>query len=253
MKKSIISILILVVIGVLGYLILLNKKDGGKDLSITDFPSCAAAGNPIMESYPEQCRAPDGRTFTRDIGNELQKMNLIRITLPRPGDVVKSPLEITGEARGNWYFEASFPIELSDANGNILASHYATAQGEWMTENFVPFKSIIEFRSPTTATGTLSLRKDNPSGLPEHDDALMLPVKFSPSPNPPVVGKGDCRPTGCSGQVCSDEDVITTCEFRPEYACYKESFAKCERQPGGQCGWTPNERLNQCLKAPPAI
>ncbi|MCX6740308.1 MAG: hypothetical protein NTZ49_03710 [Candidatus Parcubacteria bacterium] len=30
---------------------------------ITDFKSCAAAGNPVMESYPRQCRA-NGQTFT---------------------------------------------------------------------------------------------------------------------------------------------------------------------------------------------
>jgi hypothetical protein len=30
---------------------------------VTDFASCAAAGNPIMESYPEQC-AHDGKTYT---------------------------------------------------------------------------------------------------------------------------------------------------------------------------------------------
>ena len=28
-----------------------------------------------------------------------------------------------------------------------------------------------------------------------------------------------CMRTGCSGQVCSDEEVITTCEFKPEYEC----------------------------------
>lgn len=35
--------------------------------SITTFEACAAAGLPIMESYPERCTTPDGRTFTRDI------------------------------------------------------------------------------------------------------------------------------------------------------------------------------------------
>lgn len=34
---------------------------------ITDFASCAAAGFPIMESYPERCATPDGRSFTREI------------------------------------------------------------------------------------------------------------------------------------------------------------------------------------------
>lgn len=32
-------------------------------LSIASFADCKAAGFPVMESYPEQCRTPDGRTF----------------------------------------------------------------------------------------------------------------------------------------------------------------------------------------------
>jgi hypothetical protein len=28
-----------------------------------------------------------------------------------------------------------------------------------------------------------------------------------------------CRRTGCSGQVCADQEVVTTCEWKPEYAC----------------------------------
>lgn len=33
---------------------------------ISSFAECAAAGNPVMESYPRQCRA-DGRTFVEDV------------------------------------------------------------------------------------------------------------------------------------------------------------------------------------------
>lgn len=55
-----------------------------------------------------------------------------------------------------------------------------------------------------------------------------------------------CFVGGCSGQVCSDNPgVITTCEFRPEYACYKT--ATCEVQDDGQCGWTPTPELQACL------
>ena len=54
-----------------------------------------------------------------------------------------------------------------------------------------------------------------------------------------------CRIGGCSGQICSDEDVITTCEYKEEYACYKT--AKCERQANGQCGWTQTPTLQACL------
>lgn len=34
---------------------------------IRNFEDCAAAGYPVMESYPEQCRTPDGRLFVRVI------------------------------------------------------------------------------------------------------------------------------------------------------------------------------------------
>tara|TARA_Y100000310_G_scaffold70474_1_gene66161 strand:- start:20551 stop:20733 length:183 start_codon:yes stop_codon:yes gene_type:complete len=33
---------------------------------ITNFEECAAAGNPIMESYPRQCRA-NGITFVEEV------------------------------------------------------------------------------------------------------------------------------------------------------------------------------------------
>ena len=55
-----------------------------------------------------------------------------------------------------------------------------------------------------------------------------------------------CYRTGCSGQVCADEDVVTTCEYRPEYECYKT--AKCERQANGKCGFTDTPELRRCLK-----
>ena len=35
---------------------------------INSFDDCVKAGNPVMESYPPQCRAPDGRTFVGPLG-----------------------------------------------------------------------------------------------------------------------------------------------------------------------------------------
>lgn len=54
-----------------------------------------------------------------------------------------------------------------------------------------------------------------------------------------------CMVTGCSGQVCADRPVYTTCEWRPEYACYAD--ATCERQEDGNCGWTKTPELEACL------
>ena len=55
-----------------------------------------------------------------------------------------------------------------------------------------------------------------------------------------------CMKTGCSSQVCSDEEVMTTCEFKPEYECYRK--AACERQKSGDCGFTQTPELVACLK-----
>lgn len=104
--------------------------------------------------------------------------DLIRVTSPVANQVVTSPFTITGEARGYWYFEASFPVTLLDTEGNVLLSHYATAQDEWMTEQFVPFSSELVFTKPATKTGFLVLAKDNPSGLPEHDNQIRIPIRF---------------------------------------------------------------------------
>jgi len=105
--------------------------------------------------------------------------DMIRLTSPQADEAVGSPLVVKGEARGTWYFEASFPAKLFDADGKLLAAVPARAQGDWMTENYVPFLVALAFDRPATATGTLVLEKDNPSGLPENADELRLPVKFS--------------------------------------------------------------------------
>ena len=65
-------------------------------------------------------------------------------------------------------------------------------------------------------------------------------------------GAPPCVPGGCSSQLCVEQgqEAISTCEWRPEYACYRT--ATCERQANGQCGWTQTPALQQCLASPPA-
>lgn len=90
---------------------------------------------------------------------------------------IETPLVITGEAKG-WYFEGSFPIEIQDATGKVLTTVPAQAKGDWMSEDFVPFSATISFPKPTTKTGKVILRRDNPSGLPEYDMSYGIAVQF---------------------------------------------------------------------------
>lgn len=108
--------------------------------------------------------------------------NLVVLNTPQPYQKITSPVTLTGKARGNWFFEASFPITIVNWDGLIIGEGIATAQGEWMTTEFVPFTATVSY---TFASGTpynrgaVILKKDNPSGLPEYDDSREIPVIFS--------------------------------------------------------------------------
>ena len=104
--------------------------------------------------------------------------NLIKIDSPKPGSEITSPLIITGEARGNWYFEASFPVEVLDEDGTSLGIGPVQARGEWMTTEYVPFSGSVSFKEPKGKTGKIIFRKDNPSGLTQFDDQVSIPVSF---------------------------------------------------------------------------
>jgi len=45
----------------------LTEATSQKNPPVNSFDECEAAGYPVMESYPERCRTPDGRTFVRRI------------------------------------------------------------------------------------------------------------------------------------------------------------------------------------------
>lgn len=118
-------------------------------LAISSFQECALAGYPIMETYPERCATPDGRTF----------------------------------------------VNIEQANSST-----ADGNGEQLVSN-------------------------------------------------------GCAVAGCSSQLCVSAEeaaeIVTTCEYRAEYACYKE--ASCEPQADGKCGWTQTGELTQCLNNPPTL
>lgn len=113
--------------------------------------------------------------------------DLITVASPLAGGLIESGVTISGQARGGWYFEASFPVTLVNWDGLIIAEGPATATSDWMTPEFVPFTMNLPFTNPYTPgdpefmkKGTLIFKKDNPSGLPENDDAVEIPVRFAP-------------------------------------------------------------------------
>lgn len=130
------------------------------------------ASAPVTETPMDQ-QTPDQEEPVENPGHPL-----ITVTSPAQNQAITSPLSITGQARGQWYFEATFPIVLEDSAGNTIAQGFATAQGDWMTTEYVPFTATLQFTKPASGTGTLILQKSNASGLPENDDQIEIPVRF---------------------------------------------------------------------------
>lgn len=172
-----IALLALLVYGLLAFDIPYRNK-------VDDFATCEAAGNAIMESYPRQCRDKDGKLYVEEIAkvpettSSTSTANLIRVTSPLAGATVSSPVTLTGEARGYWFFEASFPVEIRAKDGTVLGIGPVQAIGDWMTESFVPFSANILFDAKGNTEGVIRFKNDNPSGEPERDMWVDVPVKF---------------------------------------------------------------------------
>ena len=127
---------------------------------------------------PKTVLAPVPNTNQIELEPVDDKSDFIKVTKPLANSSISSPVEISGQARGTWFFEGSFPIIIMDANDLIIGQGIATSSEEWMTENFIPFNATVYFERTETPSGKFILKKDNPSGLKEKDDQLILPIQF---------------------------------------------------------------------------
>lgn len=106
-----------------------------------------------------------------------QDTRLAVVEEPKADSIISSPLVVKGEAPGPWFFEASFPVKLVDEQGNLIVAAPVSAESDPLTENFVPYKTLLEFNT-TATSGYLILNNDNPSGLIENSLSVKIPVKF---------------------------------------------------------------------------
>lgn len=149
----------------------------------------------VNESYPAVCMDDYGNRFTEDIVELSEdvreyiesKSELIVVESPSPLTTIESPLSFSGKARGQWFFEGSFSVLLTDWDGRIIAVGNAMVDesDNWMTEDFAGFNGSLSFENPSfedgaefSKRGTLIFEKSNPSGLPANDEALEIPIRF---------------------------------------------------------------------------
>ncbi len=118
-SKSLLIIVPLILVALFAYSYT-QKNSPIKSEDIATFEECAAAGYPIMESYPERCSVPGGATFTR-------------VTT----DAVPTPITVTGTYTCLPKVNTGAPVTLECAFGlQTDAGYYALDTSAVLTDNY---------------------------------------------------------------------------------------------------------------------
>jgi Immunoglobulin-like domain of bacterial spore germination len=156
MKKIIIPTIIILVIVILMALVFDWGRRGNESIMLSQ--NVAATGTTELNS------------------NSTSSMPIV-VDYPKDNQEVSSPIKITGKATGNWFFEATFPIKLVDADGNIVASTTGRALTDWATTSFVNFSAELDYNNASSSGPALIiLSNDNPSGNPDLSKSIYIPV-----------------------------------------------------------------------------
>ncbi len=177
MKNNIIfGVIALIALALVGFAYFNLKNEAVEIACPTDAQMCPD-GSSVQRTGPS-CTFPE----CPEKKENKFKDDLIVIDSPELNSAVTSPIQITGQARGTYFYEGSFPILVTDANGQIIGDGIATAQGDWATESFVPFTATVLYLPPQGTigkNGNIILRNSNPSGLPENSIQRVIPVVLS--------------------------------------------------------------------------
>ena len=133
-------------------------------------PILAASSNPVTASTTVNSKPTLGTSTSSDV---------FAVAMPSLGATIASPVSIKGTANASWFFEGTFPVQLLDSNGDIIAQGPLAAQGDWTAAGPVPFSGSLKFApQPSGSVGELIFKNDNPSGLPENSKSFIMPITF---------------------------------------------------------------------------
>lgn len=174
----------------------------------------------------------------------------IEIVEPSSESAIESPLVVLGRADQSWFGgDDTVVLVLTGGGGMEIARASAERIGDFVNGK-APLRVEIFFVVDAETKGFLEIFGGDREEAATSTRHIRIPLTFLTSkgteaPSTPAPTTESCRPTGCSGTICARESVVTTCEFLPEYACYRDAI--CEELPSGECGWRETDELAQCL------
>jgi len=124
----------------------------------------------------------DNTAQNREVVRTGDLSEKVIVNTPAANSEASSPITVSGSAPGNWFFEAVAPVSVVNWDGLIIGEGYVTADGDWMTTDNVEFSGTVTYELAADTPynrGWLILKRDNPSGMPENDAAVEIPIILS--------------------------------------------------------------------------
>jgi hypothetical protein len=128
----------------------------------------------------------EGIDVSRPLGRDdfVDFKPFVMVTSPRPGELVASPLVVSGE---NSTFENTVELTLTASDGTILVSSFATGTGPIMDGSgnpvWGPFATTIEFDAGSATVGVLTASERSAEDGSERS-RVDVPVRFASSSTP---------------------------------------------------------------------
>ena len=100
----------------------------------------------------------------------------VSVSSPLPNASVGKTFTVEGVAPNGWYNEAVFPIQVRDGDDDLIASGQGMAESDWTVSGPVRFHATIRLSQTYSGPADLILLRDNPSGLPQNEDEVTIPI-----------------------------------------------------------------------------
>ena len=170
-------------------------------------PMSGTTNTPVITPTPTITSVPSPTPTTNESINTSSE---IIITEPATTSAIKSPVTIKGTAPKSWTFEGVLTVLVEDIQHKTIAGGPVYIKEITGSDNRVSFESTVPF-STKNVSGFITIKNDNPSGLPENNKSFSLPIQFKNSLSVtlkyscPSNGWVDCMPSTTSKPECSTE------------------------------------------------
>ncbi len=133
-------------------------------------------------------------------------------------------------------------LEAASVGGNVSKNFGVTKVGRYIFQ----CRPCMENGVCTEWGDSTPIVVSSPEPTPPLNETIADPA----SSNNAYVAP-ECKLSGCNNTICQgkdDEQMFTTCDMKPEYACYAQE-GRCEIQEDtSECGWTSSDELTQCIE-----